>query len=317
MRYTVIYLANREQIRDPELIYPGQVFATPALGDRRLARTACLSRSGDDAITASGMAASCCLAAHGARAAAPGRAAVPWSAAWWLLLVGLVFGCWLVWLGLIFTLFCLYFFRDPERVPPGRPGAVLAPADGRVVSVVPGRAAGRTGLGRRAALAGRHLPVGAGRARQPHAGRRHGDAHRLSPRRASSTPAWTRRATDNERNALAMRLPDGREIAVVQIAGLIARRIVCHVREGDAVRAGARFGIIRFGSRTDLYLPEGVRPLVAEGQTHDRRRDGDRRARAGDERAPRPAPVAGCRGGGCAACARARGRASRACRSTG
>jgi phosphatidylserine decarboxylase len=72
---------------------------------------------------------------------------------------------------------------------------------------------------------------------------------------------------DNERNALAIRLPDGREIAVVQIAGLIARRILCYVREGDAVRAGARFGIIRFGSRTDLYLPEGVRPLVAEGQT--------------------------------------------------
>jgi phosphatidylserine decarboxylase len=72
---------------------------------------------------------------------------------------------------------------------------------------------------------------------------------------------------DNERNGLAIRLADGREIGVVQIAGLIARRIVCDVREGDAVRAGARFGIIRFGSRTDLYLPEGVRPLVAEGQT--------------------------------------------------
>jgi phosphatidylserine decarboxylase len=71
----------------------------------------------------------------------------------------------------------------------------------------------------------------------------------------------------NERNGLAIRLPDGREIAVVQIAGMIARRIVCNVREGDAVAAGSRFGIIRFGSRTDLYLPEGVEPLVAEGQT--------------------------------------------------
>ena len=69
------------------------------------------------------------------------------------------------------------------------------------------------------------------------------------------------------RNALALRLPDGREMAVVQIAGLIARRILCHVREGDAVRAGARFGLIRFGSRTDIYLPEGVRPLVLVGQT--------------------------------------------------
>jgi len=74
-------------------------------------------------------------------------------------------------------------------------------------------------------------------------------------------------STDNERNALAIRMADGRSIAVVQIAGLIARRILCDVSEGDAVRAGARFGIIRFGSRTDIYLPEGVRPLVADGQT--------------------------------------------------
>ena len=72
---------------------------------------------------------------------------------------------------------------------------------------------------------------------------------------------------DNERNALALRLPDGRDMAVVQIAGLIARRIICDIREGEEVRAGERFGIIRFGSRTDVYLPEGVRPLVAEGQT--------------------------------------------------
>jgi phosphatidylserine decarboxylase len=72
---------------------------------------------------------------------------------------------------------------------------------------------------------------------------------------------------ENERNALAIRLPDGREIAVVQIAGLIARRILCHVKEGDRVQAGGRFGIIRFGSRTDIYLPVGVLPLVAEGQT--------------------------------------------------
>jgi phosphatidylserine decarboxylase len=72
---------------------------------------------------------------------------------------------------------------------------------------------------------------------------------------------------DNERNAIALRLPDGRDMAVVQIAGLIARRILCDIREGQDVQAGERFGIIRFGSRTDVYLPDGVRPLVAEGQT--------------------------------------------------
>ena len=83
-------------------------------------------------------------------------------------------------------------------------------------------------------------------------------------------PAFDKASEVNERNAVALRLPDGREIAVVQIAGLIAlRRIICTLREGDAVRAGVRFGIIRFGSRTDIYLPEGVRPgtLVVEGQT--------------------------------------------------
>ena len=71
----------------------------------------------------------------------------------------------------------------------------------------------------------------------------------------------------NERNSIALRLTDGRELAVVQIAGLIARRILCSLREGDAVHGGDRLGIIRFGSRTDLYLPEGVLPLVHEGQT--------------------------------------------------
>ncbi|MBV9249956.1 MAG: phosphatidylserine decarboxylase family protein, partial [Acetobacteraceae bacterium] len=73
-------------------------------------------------------------------------------------------------------------------------------------------------------------------------------------------------SADNERNAIAIRLPDGQEIAVVQIAGLIARRILCTLQEGDSVQAGARFGIIRFGSRADVYLPQGVRPLVAIGQ---------------------------------------------------
>ena len=71
----------------------------------------------------------------------------------------------------------------------------------------------------------------------------------------------------NERNAMAIRLTDGRDVAVVQIAGLIARRILCHAREGDVLEAGERYGIIRFGSRTDVYLPPGVKPLVAEGQT--------------------------------------------------
>jgi phosphatidylserine decarboxylase len=72
---------------------------------------------------------------------------------------------------------------------------------------------------------------------------------------------------DNERNALKLTLPDGREIAVVQIAGLVARRILCEVGEGTTLAAGQRFGMIRFGSRLDVYLPTEVSPLVIEGQT--------------------------------------------------
>jgi phosphatidylserine decarboxylase len=72
---------------------------------------------------------------------------------------------------------------------------------------------------------------------------------------------------DNERNALAIEMADGRKIAVVQIAGLVARRIVCWTKPGQALRTGERFGLIRFGSRLDIYLPEGVAPQVAVGQT--------------------------------------------------
>jgi phosphatidylserine decarboxylase len=91
---------------------------------------------------------------------------------------------------------------------------------------------------------------------------------RIAYRHGAFLNASLDKASDqNERNAIALRLPDGRELAVVQIAGLIARRSLCSLREGDAVHAGDRLGIIRFGSRTDLYLPEGVHPLVCEGQT--------------------------------------------------
>jgi phosphatidylserine decarboxylase len=74
-------------------------------------------------------------------------------------------------------------------------------------------------------------------------------------------------SVDNERNGLAIRLPDGRRIAVVQIAGLVARRICCTAAEGQRLGTGERFGIIRFGSRLDVYLPDGVAPLVAVGQS--------------------------------------------------
>ena len=178
---------------------------------------------------------------------------------------GAVFAPWLVWLGAAFMLFCLYFFRDPERVAPDREGVLVAPADGRVVSVVmavpPVELEMGSGPRWRVAIFLSVLDVHVNRVPID------GTVTRIAYRHGKFLNASVDKAsTDNERNALAIRLADGREIAVVQIAGLIARRILCDVREGDAVRTGARFGIIRFGSRTDLYLPEGVLPLVSEGQ---------------------------------------------------
>jgi phosphatidylserine decarboxylase len=183
-----------------------------------------------------------------------------------VVVLGLIIGHWLAWLGVLFLLFCLYFFRDPERFPPPRPNAMLAPADGHVVSVMLATPPPELGLGImprwRVAIFLSVLDVHVNR--MPF----DGTVTRIAYRHGKFLSAnLDKSSEENERNALAIRLPDGREIAVVQIAGLIARRIVCNVREGDRVQAGARFGIIRFGSRTDLYLPEGVQPLVCEGQT--------------------------------------------------
>ena len=183
-----------------------------------------------------------------------------------LFALGLALAHWLAWLAGLFTLFCLYFFRDPERVPPGRPGVLLAPADGKVTSIAPAVPPPELGLGPGARWrVGIFLSV-----LDVHVNRVPADGivTQIAYRHGAFVNASLDKASEeNERNALAIRLTDGREIAVVQIAGLIARRIICDVREGDVVHAGARFGIIRFGSRTDLYLPEGIRPLVVEGQT--------------------------------------------------
>jgi phosphatidylserine decarboxylase len=182
------------------------------------------------------------------------------------LLLGFGIGQWLIWAGLVFTLFCLYFFRDPERVAPARPGVFVAPADGRVVSVGPAAPPVELGLGPeprwRVSIFLSVLNVHVNRVPAT------GVVTRIAYRHGAFVSASLDKAsTANERNALAIRLPSGEEIAVVQIAGLIARRILCSVGEGEPVQRGERFGIIRFGSRTDLYLPAGLRPLVEVGQT--------------------------------------------------
>jgi phosphatidylserine decarboxylase len=169
------------------------------------------------------------------------------------------------WLALILTAWCAYFFRDPPRVTPVRDGLVISPADGRVsriVNAVPPR---------ELELGDRPLPrvsvfmsvFDCHVNRSPVAGR----IERIVYRPGKFLNADLDKASeDNERNALVIVVP-GARIGVVQIAGLVARRIVSFKREGEAVAAGERFGLIRFGSRLDVYLPEGARVLVAEGQT--------------------------------------------------
>jgi phosphatidylserine decarboxylase len=169
------------------------------------------------------------------------------------------------WIGTLATAWCAYFFRDPIRVTPLREGLVVSPADGRVSRVV--NAVPPPELG----LSDRPLPrisifmsvFDCHVNRSPMSGR----IERMVYRAGKFINADLDKASeDNERNALIISTARTR-IGVVQIAGLVARRIVPFVREGQAIIAGDRIGMIRFGSRLDVYLPEGGRSLVAEGQT--------------------------------------------------
>lgn len=180
----------------------------------------------------------------------------------------LLFVLWepLGWIGVALTVWCYYFFRDPERQTPTREGLLVSPADGVISLIEPAVPPAELGMGdapltrvsvfmnvfnchvNRAPIAGKVVKI----AYRP------GKFLNASLDKASA---------DNERNSLALEMADGRKIAVVQIAGLVARRILCEVTEGQDLPTGGRFGMIRFGSRVDVYLPDGVEPLVALGQT--------------------------------------------------
>lgn len=170
------------------------------------------------------------------------------------------------WLAALAALWCAYFFRDPPRVTPLREGIVVAPADGRVNRIANVVAPKELDLGERPlprisifmSVFDCHVN------RSPLNGR----VERIIYRPGTFVSADLDKASeDNERNAFVIVASAGQRIGVIQIAGLVARRIVAFVREGEAVGAGQRIGMIRFGSRVDVYLPEGTRPLVAEGQT--------------------------------------------------
>ncbi|KIN72797.1 Phosphatidylserine decarboxylase proenzyme [Sulfitobacter guttiformis KCTC 32187] len=172
----------------------------------------------------------------------------------------------LFWLGLGATIWCYYFFRDPVRSIPQQDGLVISPADGVVSLIEQVVPPAEMGLGtapltrvsvfmnvfnchvNRAPIAGKVVDITY----------HHGKFLNASLDKAS---------IHNERNSVTLEARDGTRIGVVQIAGLVARRIVCFTEEGETLEAGHRFGLIRFGSRLDVYLPEGIAPLVDVGHT--------------------------------------------------
>jgi len=177
--------------------------------------------------------------------------------AWWFAPLGFV--------GLVLTAWCVYFFRDPPRVTPAREGLVISPADGVVQSIVQAAPPEELEMGSapltRVAVFMNVFNVHVNRI--PVDGTITGASYRPGKFLNASLD---KASIDNERQNLKVTTGDGKDIGFVQIAGLVARRILCQAKVGDEMRAGERFGMIRFGSRVDVYLPDGVAPLVSVGQ---------------------------------------------------
>jgi phosphatidylserine decarboxylase len=172
----------------------------------------------------------------------------------------------LAWLVVLLGCWVAYFFRDPPRVTPVAPGLVVSPADGRISSVADAVPPPELGLGDkplpRVSVFMNVFNVHVNRA--PASGK----IARIAYKPGIFLNAELDKASeDNERNAVRIETDGGVEVGVVQIAGLVARRIVCFVGEGEGIMVGDRFGLIRFGSRLDVYLPRGTRALVTVGQT--------------------------------------------------
>ena len=168
--------------------------------------------------------------------------------------------------GAVLTAWCAYFFRDPPRITPARAGLVVSPADGVVQMIQPAAPPRELDMGdaprTRVSI---FMNVFSVHVNRVPAG---GTVEKLAYRPGKFFNASLDKASEhNERQSVMMRLEDGREIAFVQIAGLVARRILCQLQTGQPVKAGQRFGLIRFGSRVDVFLPDGVSPLVCVGQT--------------------------------------------------
>lgn len=182
-------------------------------------------------------------------------------------LLALIFSDVLAVIGLFFTLFCLFFFRDPARVTPTKPSLVIAPADGLVSDIKQGLtlpaeiAEGDEGLYTRISIFLSVMDVHVNRF--PVGGRVIRKVY--NPGRFLNAEL-DKASEENERCSLVIETDEHLHFGLVQIAGLIARRIVTQTDVGAPARAGHRYGIIRFGSRVDVYMPHGITPLVCVGQ---------------------------------------------------
>lgn len=182
-----------------------------------------------------------------------------------LALLGLWIWPTLGWILIFITAFIAYFFRDPARVTPLRDGLLVAPADGEVIAVDDAEPPAELGMspGKRTRVSVYLSIFDVHINRAPAPGR---IVRSVYVPGAFLNATLDKASDDNERRGLVIEMSDGQEFAVVQIAGLLARRIVTFAGEGDTVGIGQRFGLIRFGSRVDVYLPEGEPALVAVGQ---------------------------------------------------
>ena len=168
--------------------------------------------------------------------------------------------------GVVLTLWCVFFFRDPERITPVREGLIISPADGVVKMIDKAPPPKELNMGDKDRwricvfmnvfnVHVNRIPIS-------------GTVTALNYRPGKFLNASLDKASElNERQSLGLTLDGGKDIAFVQIAGLVARRILCDVTEGKEMKTGERFGMIRFGSRVDVYLPDDVKPMVAVGQT--------------------------------------------------
>lgn len=168
------------------------------------------------------------------------------------------------WLGLILTLWCAYFFRDPKRVTPLQKGLIVAPADGLIshigLAIPPAELELTSEPMMRISIFMNIFDVHVNRAPMP------GKVRKQVYKPGKFFNATLDKASEeNERNSLILETEHG-SVVVTQVAGLLARRIICWAEEGEELPVGERFGMIRFGSRVDLYLPDDLTPQVALGQ---------------------------------------------------